>query len=640
MSKTIEYKIKVDAGSSVKTLGQLEQELASINEELKDIEVGSTKFNELTKSAQNATKEITKINKQIEGITGEDKIRGLDGSIKILAGSTQALVGGLGLLGIESEKFGEFEKKAASAIAFGIGLKDVGEGVAQLGQFIGKLPGPTKIATIAQKAFNAVLRANPIGLVVTAIGLVVAGFVLFSDKVKSVIKSIEPLNNILQKTVGFFRSVGQAIGLVASEEEIATKKVTEATNQRIKDLDREIKVRKAAGEETVALERQRLNELLSLTQLGSQEQKDAIADLEAFEAGVRKKAADDAERIEKEKNDKVKAERQKDIDDLKVKLQKQQDILNGYREQERDLDIVFEEERLALELEREFKRIEQAGFVGEERRKAEEAAIRIYNTKLQQLEEQQLLENAEKKKEILAQIQEAEVSSVEEERALAIEKTTEYYDTLIAKAAEYGLSTIELEKAKAAAIGIIQEESLMDEQAILDAKLAAQLAYANAIGAAIGALGGLFEQGTAAAKAAAIAEIAIGTGVGYVNALDIAQKSAKGTGPAAAFAFPIFYATQIAAVLGAVGKAKNILSTVKGGGGVGGGINAPSIPRSGGGVPSTPTVSTPGIQDIAAQTTIEQAQTREPLMAYVLEGSVTSAQEASAKIRQRRTVGR
>jgi hypothetical protein len=50
----------------------------------------------------------------------------------------------------------------------------------------------------------------------------------------------------------------------------------------------------------------------------------------------------------------------------------------------------------------------------------------------------------------------------------------------------------------------------------------------------------LYLKGTAAAKAAALAEIAIGSAIGLINGLDIAQKSAKGNGPAAAFAFLSF----------------------------------------------------------------------------------------------------
>jgi hypothetical protein len=64
--------------------------------------------------------------------------------------------------------------------------------------------------------------------------------------------------------------------------------------------------------------------------------------------------------------------------------------------------------------------------------------------------------------------------------------------------------------------------------------------WAN-IGNALGGLSALFKKGTAAAKAAALAEIAIGSAIGLINGLDIAQKSAKGTGPAAAFSYLLCY---------------------------------------------------------------------------------------------------
>jgi len=155
---------------------------------------------------------------------------------------------------------------------------------------------------------------------------------------------------------------------------------------------------------------------------------------------------------------------------------------------------------------------------------------------------------------------------------------------------------------------------------------------------AAGALGGLsmaLGQGTAAGKAAAIAEIAITTGIGFAKALEIAQKSAAGTGPAAAFAFPIFYATQLAAVLGAVGKAKEIISGVKGG---------PATPVSivGGGAPAS--AGTPGGIPQGGVANLETAtpqfvDTTPTVQAYVLSGNVTSAQEADAKLSTRRQLG-
>jgi hypothetical protein len=165
-----------------------------------------------------------------------------------------------------------------------------------------------------------------------------------------------------------------------------------------------------------------------------------------------------------------------------------------------------------------------------------------------------------------------------------------------------------------------------DEKKIQDAIAFAQAANLANLENTIGALGSLFEEGTAASKAAAIAQIAIGTGVGFINGLDIAQKSAKGTGPAAAFAFPLFYAAQIAAVLAAANQAKKILTTVKGGGGSPISATAPSV----GGTPSAP--SAPQFNIVGQSGTNQLAQGiggqfDQPIRAYVVGGDVTTSQQ-------------
>jgi hypothetical protein len=162
-----------------------------------------------------------------------------------------------------------------------------------------------------------------------------------------------------------------------------------------------------------------------------------------------------------------------------------------------------------------------------------------------------------------------------------------------------------------------------------DAELQAKLQYANAVGSIFGQLAGLFEQGTAAAKVAALAEIAIGTGTGFINALDIAQKGAKAGGPAAPFVFPIFYATQIAAVLGAATRAKSILSSVKGGGSAGGNVSAPNIG-------TVAPISPAALQPIPSLTRLDQQSINQlgsaANRAYVVESDVTNSQERVTRI--------
>ena len=186
----------------------------------------------------------------------------------------------------------------------------------------------------------------------------------------------------------------------------------------------------------------------------------------------------------------------------------------------------------------------------------------------------------------------------------------------------------------------IDHNLITNERAIIDARIAMQFELASQIGNALGVISQLFEQGTAASKAAALAEIVIGTGIGFIQGLDIAQKSAKGTGVAAAFAFPIFYATQIAAVLGAAGKAKNILTQVKGGGG--GGLSTPSAPtvqqpqQTQAQSPSFNIVGSSGTNQLA---TAIGSQTQQPIQAYVVSNDITSAQALDRNIVESSSLG-
>ena len=604
--ETIQYNIKVNTDNSVKTLGQLEEELAQINEELRGVDRNSQAFDDLTKSAQSTTAEIEKVNRQIEGIRGEDRIQAVDGSLKVLGGTVQGVVGGLGLLGIESEKFGEFEEKAASAIALGIGLKDVGEGVGQLSRFIAKLPGPTKLATAANKAFNLVLRANPIGLIVTAIGLVVAGFVLFSDKVQGVIKSIKPLNTILEKTVGFFKSVGRAIGLVATEEEEAAEKFKKATDSRIADIDREVALRKAKGEETVELEREKLQKLIQLTEEGTEERKNAENDLAVFEATLLKQKQDAIDAANKEAADKRKAEREKKEEERKVeeekekeriqkekedaeqaekdRLQSLEDIRKDYEKRREDDAAVTEEQKLLLEQERALAELERLGAT--EQQKLD--VISYYN----------------------GLIKEAQDIADEEAKEQA-QQTAE--DIIASKIAEKeGVVAIEMAKYSllAQGAGLLSELAGESKGAQIAAVVATQAA-------AIGQI--ISSTGLANAKAVAASPLTLGQPWVTLNSVSAGLS--------------------IASAINSARKSIQDINASEGGGGIGGG--APSLPGTrGSAVASTPTTENPALGDISAAQQIARDGKQEPVRAYVIAGEVTSAQEANSKIRQRRVVGR
>ena len=219
-------------------------------------------------------------------------------------------------------------------------------------------------------------------------------------------------------------------------------------------------------------------------------------------------------------------------------------------------------------------------------------------------------------------LQELQNSAEEQE----IFKLMQQYD----KKRELALGNAELEKAltekEEEQINAIREKfrqkDLDNLNKINEAKKQSQMALVSASSGALQAISQIAGEGTKIGKTAALADILLTTGVGFAKGLEIAQKSAAAKGPGAAFAFPIFYATQIAAVLNAVAKAKQIVNQVKGpSGGGGGGASAPSV---GGGSqpPSFNVVGNSGVNQIA-QAVGQQG----PVQAFVVAGAVTNQQQ-------------
>jgi len=201
------------------------------------------------------------------------------------------------------------------------------------------------------------------------------------------------------------------------------------------------------------------------------------------------------------------------------------------------------------------------------------------------------------------------------------------FDKKIEQATELGMATEELERLKLLKLKEIRDahdaEDLAKTNELRDAKIEAQNAFVEAVGGAMGEISGLFAEGSKASKVAALAEIAINTGLGFMNGLRIAQQGAAAGGPAAPLLFPIFYATQIASIIGAVKKAKSAL-------GAGGSASPPPKPKS---------VSAPAKSGNFKLQGGSGPQGNQPaLKAFVVTDEMTDSQDQLADIRRRSTI--
>ena len=319
------YKINIDVES--KTLGQLEDELAQINDELKQVDRNSQAFTELSKKSQILTSEIEKTNNAIDGIQLEDKIQAADGAIKVLGGSLSATIGALGVIGVESEVFGKFEERAASAIAVGMGIKDVSEG---FGQFTMVMKKSGIAAKLFGNTTKTALVATGIGAFVVALGLVVTYWDDITKAVKKaagsfpfVGKAIDTIKEQFNNLVDAFRPVLEFLGILPDEAERAAMAVVEANKVILEEGERELalaQARKASAEELFAIkERLAIAEIERLRADGAEKDEifKAETELLALQIAEQTRLKEEAAEAEKQRRAEQLEERQKEIEGFK-----------------------------------------------------------------------------------------------------------------------------------------------------------------------------------------------------------------------------------------------------------------------------------------------------------------------------------
>ena len=267
---TMTFGVEVDAGNSPKTLKSLKEELEAINEELEQTEIGSKAFTTLSDQARATSSEIKTLEKTFEGLEPQQKTEAFVKGFEAVAGAVAVTAGSMALFGVESEKLGKLEEKVQGAIAIAVGARSIAEGALQAkvaARLIAEkaTTAAAKAQIVVQTALNAVLNANPIGLIIIAVTGLVLAFTKFGDKITGFIKNnLGPLNDALEKAGRFLRMVGSALGLVSSEEELAAEKAKELSTAKVEQYERELKVAKARGEDTIQIEKNILTEKMKL----------------------------------------------------------------------------------------------------------------------------------------------------------------------------------------------------------------------------------------------------------------------------------------------------------------------------------------------------------------------------------------
>ena len=549
----------------------------SMKSEIKELTIQAQQavmeFGEFSPEAIKAEKALAQARDRMEDFNDRvkavnpDKFAQINTVVQGVARGFQAAQGAMALFGNESEDLQKTMVKLQGAMALAEGLEGLGKVQQQFGAIAKNIKGGV------MSAFKALGNMSTLafGAIGIALTLIIANF----ETLKKAVMSLIPgLGSMVKFVGGLVQQFTDWVGITSAQDRALAKlnKTTERANDQ---LDREIALLKARGDEVGVFNKQRqklendlaqaranygkntekewgkiiLDTKNALEVLGIEEQ-NYIKDQTKAQNDANAQAAKDRQA----ERDKKKAEKKKEEDEAKEaeKLKNQQiaDAQQGFVESERERRLAqakTEKEELKIKYQNEQLALRDAYWQQLKAAEGNEEAIRLIKAKYQ------------------SDIATAK-ANFDKEQLEADKKASE--------------ELIENKKKEAEVVTGIAVKSAEDRIQAEQAVETAKAQFVQASRDAITALGSLFEEGSAAAKAAALVDIAIGTGVGFINALDIAQKGAKATGGAAPFAFPIFYASQLAAVLGAANKAKTILKSGKGGGGA----SAPSQ-MGGGGFP-------------------------------------------------------
>lgn len=518
----VKLKLEVEVDGS---LGKLEKDLIKLKEEIKQVDIttkeGAKKFKTLGNEIRATESQVKNLNKSFEGLDTE----ALTGEFGKLAGGITGAMTGIAVLGGDANESMEAM------------IQTVGKGMAIAQGF----KGATEAMTAAQRVYNQVLKANPIGLIITAIGLFIAGVVALISNGDKIIKMLDgwaekfeflqgPINVVkagIQGLMDLWVSVQELFGVdvaakVAKEaDKVRTEESAKNTEWEVKRLE----AIKASEKEIYDAKKKALEDRLKLAELNGEQETDEYKQLQIdklaldadYDAKVKEAAEKKAEE-ERAAREKRKEESIKEEEDRKAALEKEKEDLYTKLEWENDIALRRLEltdatdEEIFLKKQENYQK--ELDLLLEQYGKESEEYIN-HQLELQELE----AEFKEQKEEQDAEEKEKKDEKVLEEKEKAFEDATEYNETLLQMDKEFFQSQQDA-LDQALKDKLISNEEYVKAKKVLDklemdsenAKLAA---YADAAGQAAA----LFGENTVAHKLFASAQAIINTYLAASNAL-------------------------------------------------------------------------------------------------------------------------
>jgi len=662
ITKTIEIDVNSQGATSginniTNSIEQTDKATQSLRSQLRqaqaDVAELSDKFGATSKEAIEAAKRAGQLKDAIgdakaltDAFNPDAKFSALSGSLGGVASGFSAVEGSLALAGVQSENLQETMVRLQAAMALSQGLQGLGESIDSFKQM-------GAVAKNALAGIRTGIAATGIGILLVALGAIVAYWDDIKEAVGGVSSEQENLNVLAQTNLEAEQGKLDAIGGQDNILKLQGKSEKEILKLKLAQTDQVIKASEIQIEQSIATtkaqtEAAKRNQdilagvlkflsipltmiLKTVDAVGSALGKDFGLEDKVFK-GISSLVFDPKET--QAEGDKVVAEQRKALDKLKNDRAGLQlsvnNIDNQANKEAADKRKVANDKAIQSEKDKAdaLERIRQGEIDTEAERRAEE---------LRQVQEQYKLLIAEAEK-YYGKNSEKVLSLKEAQRTKEKELADKFKEEDKVKEEEYWIA--ESEKAIAR-----DEEAKKKREADAAEEIAFQKAKDDAIASSkqnlTNIISGLEETGLAKTKAGQGLSKAIAlTQIGIDSAVAISKAStlANAEGVAAQLAFPmapgigtaariISYASTALSVVSNIARAKKLLSSggSSSGGSSGGGGSAPT----GGGAPAPQfnVVGNSGVNQIAQTLGAQQ-----PVQAYVVASNVTTQQSLDRNI--------
>lgn len=222
----------------------MKRQLAELKKLMAEMEfkglAGTDEFKAIAQQAGAMADAIGDANAQVKYFANDTKVlSSVVGGFQAVASSIQLAQGAMALFGSENKEAAEMIKKVQGAMALANGVQQVAnllnkdsaliQGVANMQRKLSAMlarknaaavaaeTAATKGATIATKALNAVMKANPIGLVITAITTLVGLLAVFSSSTDESTEKLKKQEEEVDKLTGSWKNLQEGIGNAAGE---------------------------------------------------------------------------------------------------------------------------------------------------------------------------------------------------------------------------------------------------------------------------------------------------------------------------------------------------------------------------------------------------------------------------------------